>query len=346
MPCCRVNSFCISVAAGALLIGVVTWCDVDAAEPYKSELGPFAVRLVDETWHDAERDRDLPIRLYVPSKSPAPGPVLLFSHGLGGSREDCGYLGRYWASHGYLVVFVQHPGSDRELLAKKGRFRTFRLWRAGRDPETWKQRPQDIRFALDELERRHQSGPRLRGRIDADRFGIAGHSFGAYTALANIGLLVDLPDAEDTSFRDERIKAAVAMSSPPTLSGALDAESADGIATACLYLNGTKDDLRGFRTLAKDRRVHFDRTTKAEAWLATFQDAEQFAFTEVNEFDGRTYERDPRHHDWIRQLTTAFFDARLRQDPKAIGWLNDGGFAGVVGDGAKLEHKAIAKNGE
>jgi predicted dienelactone hydrolase len=342
MPPCRDNAFYISVAAIVLLVSLASRSNVGAAEPYKSGPGPFAVELVDETWHDEKRDRDLPIRLYVPSKTPAPGPVLLFSHGLGGSREACSYLGRHWASHGYLVVFLQHPGSDIDLLAKKGRFRTFRLWRAGRDPEIWKQRPQDVSFALDELERRHQNGLKLRGRVDANRFGIAGHSFGAFTVLASIGLLVDLPNADDTSFRDERIKAAVAMSSPPTLSGALDAQSADGIATSCLYLNGTKDDLRGFRTLAKDRRVHFDRTTKAEAWLATFQDAEQFAFTEVKEFAGRTFERDPRHHDWIRQLTIAFFDVQLMQDPRAIVWLNEGGFAGVVGDGAKLEHKVIA----
>ena len=44
-------------------------------------------------------------------------PVVLFSHGLGGSREGYGYLGSYWAAHGYVAVHLQHIGSDETMLA-------------------------------------------------------------------------------------------------------------------------------------------------------------------------------------------------------------------------------------
>ena len=74
--------------------------------------------------NDAKRKRDIPLRIYLPpGKSPT--PVVLFSHGLGGSREGCVYLGRHWAARGYVAVFLQHPGSDTSVwqdkpLAKDG----------------------------------------------------------------------------------------------------------------------------------------------------------------------------------------------------------------------------------
>ena len=42
-------------------------------------------------------------------------PVIVFSTGLGRSRDDCAYLGRHWASCGYVSVHVQHKGSDEEV---------------------------------------------------------------------------------------------------------------------------------------------------------------------------------------------------------------------------------------
>src|ERR1039457_5151717 len=68
-------------------------------------------KIVDLTVHDAARNRDLPVRVYLPTNT-APVPVILFSHGLGGNREGSKFLGGHWASRGYAAVFLQHPGSD------------------------------------------------------------------------------------------------------------------------------------------------------------------------------------------------------------------------------------------
>src|SRR5689334_10887401 len=63
---------------------------------------------------DEKRKRELPVLVYLPAaKSPA--PVVLFSHGLGGSRAGPAYLGKHWASRGYVAVFLQHPGSDESV---------------------------------------------------------------------------------------------------------------------------------------------------------------------------------------------------------------------------------------
>src|SRR4051812_40026410 len=80
--------------------------------------GPYAVETFTLDWKDAKRkDREVPVRLYVPQKAKGPRPVVIFSHGLGGSRDNAAYLGKHWASHGFVCVYVQHRGSD-ELVWK------------------------------------------------------------------------------------------------------------------------------------------------------------------------------------------------------------------------------------
>ena len=77
---------------------------VFAYDPMKLPEAALAAPL-DFTVQDASRERALPIRVYLPAVSKAV-PVVLFSHGLGGSRENHPYLGKHWSARGYAVVFV------------------------------------------------------------------------------------------------------------------------------------------------------------------------------------------------------------------------------------------------
>ena len=43
-------------------------------------------------------------------------PVILFSHGLGGSRNGYKYVRAHWTARGYATIFLQHPGSDESLF--------------------------------------------------------------------------------------------------------------------------------------------------------------------------------------------------------------------------------------
>ena len=52
---------------------------------------------------DASRDRTLPLRVYLPPEKAA-APVILFSHGLGGSCDNNPYLGNHWAKRGYAAI--------------------------------------------------------------------------------------------------------------------------------------------------------------------------------------------------------------------------------------------------
>lgn len=88
-------------------------CPVAAAPHAYDPLDVADVRIASLTYgvQDAKRARTIPLRVYLP-ESRKPAPVILFSHGLGGSRDNNPYLGNHWAKRGYAVVFVQHPGSD------------------------------------------------------------------------------------------------------------------------------------------------------------------------------------------------------------------------------------------
>ena len=66
-------------------------------------------------WVDTARQRHVPVKIYLPEKGAGPFPVIVFSHGLGGSREAYEYLGRHWASYGYVIAHIQHEGSDDQV---------------------------------------------------------------------------------------------------------------------------------------------------------------------------------------------------------------------------------------
>ena len=54
---------------------------------------------LDLTVHDSARQRDVPVRIYLP-EGKGPAPVILFSHGLGGARTNNPYLGKHWSQAG------------------------------------------------------------------------------------------------------------------------------------------------------------------------------------------------------------------------------------------------------
>src|SRR6266849_1411763 len=82
---------------------------------YRASAGPFTVEVVRYEWLDQRRERKVPSKIYFPKEGAGPFPVIIFSHGLGGSREGYEYLGRHWAASGYVSVHLQHPGSDNAV---------------------------------------------------------------------------------------------------------------------------------------------------------------------------------------------------------------------------------------
>ncbi|MBX3658864.1 MAG: alpha/beta hydrolase [Ramlibacter sp.] len=104
--------------------------------------------------------------------SPARLPLVLISHGTGGSAATMAWLAESLAAHGYLVAAVNHHGNTGYEPA--ARLEGFVVW--------W-DRPRDLSAVLDRL----LADPRFGPRIDPQRIGVAGFSIGGYTALATAG---------------------------------------------------------------------------------------------------------------------------------------------------------------
>jgi len=277
-----------------------------------------------EDWTDAERQRTMPIKLYLPENLKAPAPVAIFSHGLGGSREAAPYLGNYWAQHGYIGVFIQHPGSDesfwkptidRNNLPNRqqlmGRFR-----QQVADPQHARNRAEDVHFIIDQLERINASDPLLKGKLNLKEIAIAGHSYGSWTALTASGQRFMAPGGRGISAGDPRIKAAIYLSPTPPRKGAEPAEVFGEIKIPGLHFTGTLDDSPVNNTHAADRRIAFDNISKSDQFLVILKDADHAVF------GGRQRkELDNVQHKIIEETTTAFLDAYLRNDSKSKDWL-------------------------
>ncbi len=309
------------------------------ASEYKRAAGPHEVAELRFDWHDSARDRDVPVKVYCPARDPGPFPVILFSHGLGGSREGYAYAGRHWASHGYVCVHLQHPGSDETVWKGLRPAEGMEAMRAAlAQPANAVHRPLDVRFVIDRLEALQLETGLPAGRMDLARIGMAGHSFGAFTTLAVIGKAGRAAVAGRSRVADPRIKAAVIMSPTVSPDSAHDREPRTyaGIGVPCFHLTGTLDDAPINNSRAADRRIPFDLISGPDQYLVIFTGGDHMVFSGRRgpRGDGRL---DPLFHDLIRMSTTAFWDAYLKQDAGARAWLAEGGFGRALGNHGTFE---------
>ena len=132
--------------------------------------------------------RQFPVDIYLPQMaSPQPLPIIVISHGLNANRSSFAYLAKHLASHGFVVAVPEHPGSDTKqfLALLKGNIQDTAK------PTELLSRQLDVKFLLDELERRSQDNPDFRGRMNFQQVGIIGQSFGGYTALSLAGASIN-----------------------------------------------------------------------------------------------------------------------------------------------------------
>lgn len=242
----------------------------------------LAVEGFDLDGHDAARDREVPVRLYLPAL-PRPVPLVLFSHGIGGSRFGYSWFGRHMAEQGIASLHVQHVGSDRQLWSGSALGLVGRLQAAAQEKEAVA-RVHDLRFALDSL----LAGP-LAARIDAKRLLAAGHSYGANTTLLATGARVPR-EGGALQLRDERLRAAIVMSAPPFYGEGDPRPILQHVQVPSLHVTCTDDVIRipGYWSGAQDRIEVFEATGSARKWLAVYEGGSHSMFTDRRNTGGAT----------------------------------------------------------
>jgi len=277
----------------------------------------------DLTVHDAARNRDIPVRIYLPATG-EPKPVVLFSHGLGGSRSASKFLGEHWAARGYVAVFVQHPGSDDAVWKEAVPEERMAALREAASLENFLLRVKDVTAVLDQLEAWNKTGA-LAGRMDLKKIGMSGHSFGAVTTEAVSGETFPM---SGTKLTDARIRAAVIFS--PSTPRSTSAEHAFGdVKIPWLLMTGTKDTAPIGPADLKSRLAVYPALRGAPKYQVVLNNAEHSAFTD-RALPGDHEPRNPNHHRVILALSTAFWDAYLRGEKDGLAWLNGAGPRSVM----------------
>lgn len=298
--------------------GVVLQAKEAVVLAWRASAAANEVSIANEDWMDSKRSRQVPVKIYAPKSGNGPFPVVIFSHGLGGSREGYEYLGQCWATHGYVSVHLQHVGSDDSVWKDAGvGERMSAMRRAAAQPRNAMDRVQDVSFAIDELTRLNVTNSPWRGRLDLKYIGVAGHSFGAHTTLATAGAVYS--GRSGASIGDSRVKAVIPMSAPVPANKAQLGDAYAGVKIPCLHMTGTEDDSPIGDTKASERRLPFDHCKNSDQFLITFTDGDHAIFGGRERRIGGG--KDVEFQRLICESSLAFWDAYLRGDTKATDWL-------------------------
>jgi len=275
----RRRAWLLGAAATALSLPALRAADQPAAGagPISgASAGVGEAGWIDFDWTDPGRRRDVPARLYMPQVPQRHAPLVVFSHGLGGSRQGYSYLGRFLAQQGVAALHVQHVGSDRRLWGGGSPLELLSRIRAAASEDEARARAADVRFALDQLAAGSWSQ-----RLDMGRVVAAGHSYGANTSMLLAGATVRRA-GETIELRDARVRAAVLISAPPFFGE----RSADGIlgpvTVPSLHITATGDVIRipGYFSGVEDRLSVFDAIGSARKCLAVFKGGTHSVFTD------------------------------------------------------------------
>ncbi len=299
--------------------------------------GPFAVDDVQGIWVDEARSgRHVPWRAYLPQADEA-APVLIYSHGGGGTRDSGETFGRHLASHGLASLHLQHLGSDRDAFREDAQ----QISRAVRDPQYGAVRFQDVGYAVEQI--RTAAEDVLR-RLDPDRAGVYGHSFGAITAQIVAGQSVE---GFGQSLALPSLKAAAALSPSPPRPGYGTAETAfRNMLMPIAHITGTEDHAPNGDFDAPARLVPFEQISTVEQHLLVLAGANHFTFSGDPDPALRglsfSYPGLPRHHDLIRAMLTAFFRLHLAGVEGERSYLSAKGLGAALTQADRLDFKGAA----
>lgn len=287
------------------------------ADPQKSL---YPVRIVKGEWVDASRDgRAVPYKIYYPEVEPQePLPVVVWSHGMGGTRDGASFLARYMAGNGYVIVHVQHFGTDDSLWAGKPGHPWDNIKKAKITAEDALNRYRDVPFALDQLEASSFDG----FQMDFSRVGMSGHSFGANTTQIMAGQQTGW-DEELIDMHEPRFKAGIVYSPVPSSNKVRESHDIyHPIRMPLFHMTGTHDDSPIGDFGHEHRLLPYELASHDDQHLLVLEEGDHMVFS-GSRGQLPAYDKLKDHEDIIKVVSLAWWDAWLRDDERAHTWLRD-----------------------
>jgi hypothetical protein len=232
-------------------------------------------------------------------------PLIVLSPGYTQPRNSLSSLAEDLASHGYVVVGIDHTYETYAVTFPDGRIATCASCEAGHDDAFWAKvnrgRAADVSFVLDRLTGPHPAwrGARL---IDAARIGMSGHSAGGASSIPAM-------------LNDHRIDAGIDMD------GTTSDVIAPGVLSRPFMFLGQPIHAPGGPDSSWDR--DWKLMTGWKRWLlvagtqhASFNDLAVFADELGIDFGATT--TGARSMRITRQYNQAMFDLHLRHRPQPL----------------------------
>jgi len=305
-----------AIGLGGAALALSPWRAAFAAEPGTAG----TAGITQGSFRDQSRLRDIPWRLRLPEGN-GPVPLVVFSHGLGGSLDGGTEWAQAWAEAGIGTLHLQHAGSDRAI------------WRGGlqgvkaaASAEQLIERGHDVQFAVEQLLKLQKDGQGPWARVRPEALGMSGHSFGAQTTLAVAGRDFQARNAPDLNERHFKAFAAFSPSAGHFAGGI------KGITRPMLCLTGSLDgNPLGQERDGRYRRAVYDTLpagAKAQLWL---EGADHMSFGGGGERgaglgqrllgrqrDGVPEKLAAHHEAVIKSITTDWWRWRLLEDEAAM----------------------------
>jgi predicted dienelactone hydrolase len=304
---------------------------------YKAAAGPFETDVAsDIVLHDAQRNKDLHVKVTFP-KADGKFPVIVFSHGFGGSKDTYGSLTEYWAARGYVTLQPTHDDSiakrkaDGEIHGMLQGFSTLREDIA--DPVAWRNRAGDVSFVIDSLEEIERRVPGVAGKLDRTHIGAGGHSFGALTTELLGGLTFTPPGAsKPESLADRRISALLVLSGAGPSQHGVYESSWESITAPLMLMTGTRD--RGVSGLNPEMRIKpYELVHSVHKYAIVLDGGGHMTFTGMPAKAGT----EPAVlYETVKVASVAFWDAYLKGSAAAESYLRSPSLVDFSGGKAKL----------
>ncbi len=267
-------------------------------------------------------------------------PLIVWSHGLGGSREGAGFISRFLAQYGYLIMHVQHVGTDVSLWEGKDGHPWDVIRATDITREMTLNRYQDIPFLLDQLPILEAEHTLIRNQVDYDRLGVSGHSFGALTAQVMAGQIFPDESHKLVSYKDDRFKAGM-LYSFSAMNHLTDISASDifrPMNIPLFFMTGTEDGSPITHLDYTHRLPAYRHTGAIEKHLLVIQDGDHMIFT-GNRGKLAFNPKKDQQEALIKWSSLAFWETYLKDSESARSWLMGDGFQAYMSDEGQYEFR-------